>query len=174
MGSGIYSTIVAIIFGIVMGLFRTSRSPFKRLVGWSYVELIRNIPILVWIFIFYYFISDQFIPMLGLDHLEKSTPGFFKAILSLQRWVFMKAHTSRKLSEPVSSPLKTDSGRLQPPSDSQDISRSGTLFCLRQPRGYSRLWPVNSYQRSRTLPSSPLSLFKNSRFRVWNSCPQRF
>jgi polar amino acid transport system permease protein len=78
----IYSTVVAIIFGIVMGLFRTSRSPFKRLVGWSYVELIRNIPILVWIFIFYYFVSDQFIPMIGLDHLEKSTSGVFKAIWS--------------------------------------------------------------------------------------------
>ena len=78
----IYATIVAMIFGIVMGLFRTSRSPFKRLVGWSYVELIRNIPILVWIFIFYYFISDQFIPMIGPDHLEKSAPGFFKDILS--------------------------------------------------------------------------------------------
>ena len=78
----IYSTVVAIILGTVMGLFRTSRSPFKRLVGWSYVELIRNIPILVWIFIFYYFISDQFISMIGLDYMEKSAPGFFKTLLS--------------------------------------------------------------------------------------------
>jgi polar amino acid transport system permease protein len=58
---GIYSIIVAMVIGTVMGLFRTSRSPFKRMVGWSYVEIIRNIPILVWIFIFYFFISDQFI-----------------------------------------------------------------------------------------------------------------
>ncbi len=79
----IYSTIVAMIFGIIMGLFRTSRSPFKRLIGWSYVELIRNIPILVWIFIFYYFISDQFFPIIGLDHLKKSTPGFFQDMVSI-------------------------------------------------------------------------------------------
>lgn len=78
----IYSTIVAMIFGTVMGLFRTSRSPFKRLVGWSYVELIRNIPILVWIFIFYYFISDQFVSMIGSDYLQNSTPGFLKELLS--------------------------------------------------------------------------------------------
>jgi polar amino acid transport system permease protein len=78
----IYATIIAMFFGTVMGLFRTSRSPFKRLVGWSYVELIRNIPILVWIFIFYYFISDQFIPMIEPHHLEKSAPGFFKHIFS--------------------------------------------------------------------------------------------
>jgi len=78
----IYSTIVAMIFGTVMGLFRTSRSPFKRLIGWSYVELVRNIPILVWIFIFYYFISDQFLPIFGLDHLTNSTPERFQDMVS--------------------------------------------------------------------------------------------
>jgi polar amino acid transport system permease protein len=78
----IFSTIVAMIFGTVMGLFRTARSPFKRLVGWSYVELIRNIPILVWIFIFYYFISDQIVSMMGPDHLGNAAAGFLKEILS--------------------------------------------------------------------------------------------
>jgi polar amino acid transport system permease protein len=78
----IFSTIVAMIFGTVMGLFRTARSPFKRLVGWSYVELIRNIPILVWIFIFYYFISDQIVSMMGPDHLGNAATGFLKEILS--------------------------------------------------------------------------------------------
>ncbi len=78
----IFSTIVAMIFGTIMGLFRTSRSPFKRLIGWSYVELVRNIPILVWIFIFYYFISDQFFPIIGLDHLTNSTPGRLQDMVS--------------------------------------------------------------------------------------------
>ena len=78
----IYSTIVAMIFGTIIRLFRTSRSPFKRLIGWSYVELVRNIPILVWIFIFYYFISDQFFPIIGLDHLTNSTPGRLQDMVS--------------------------------------------------------------------------------------------
>lgn len=78
----IYSSILAIIFGTAMGLSRTSRSPFKRMIGWSYVELIRNIPILVWIFIFYYFISDLFIPILGLDSLGTSSSGFFNGLIS--------------------------------------------------------------------------------------------
>jgi polar amino acid transport system permease protein len=78
----ICSTIVAMIFGIIMGLFRTSRSPFWRFIGWGYVELIRNIPVLVWIFIFYYFISDQFFPINGMDHLKKSTPGLFQDMVS--------------------------------------------------------------------------------------------
>jgi len=68
----IWATILAMIFGTIMGLFRVSQGLFNRLISWSYVELIRNIPILVWIFIFYYFISDQIMPFLGLDELVRS------------------------------------------------------------------------------------------------------
>ncbi len=68
----IWATILAMIFGIIMGLFRISHSLFNRLISWCYVELIRNIPILVWIFIFYYFISDQIIALSGLDELARS------------------------------------------------------------------------------------------------------
>jgi polar amino acid transport system permease protein len=68
----IWATLLAMIFGTVMGLLRVSRGLFNRLISWSYVELIRNIPILVWIFIFYFFISDQIMPFLGLDELVRS------------------------------------------------------------------------------------------------------
>jgi polar amino acid transport system permease protein len=78
----IYSIVIAMVIGTVMGLFRTSRSPFRRMVGWSYVEIIRNIPILVWIFIFYFFISDQFIPVIGLDDLAGSKSAFTRDLVS--------------------------------------------------------------------------------------------
>lgn len=95
---GIYSIVVAMVIGTVMGLFRTSRSPFRRMVGWSYVEIIRNIPILVWIFIFYFFISDQFIPIIDLAGSKSSFtrdlvsflfisparfPAFFSGLMAL-------------------------------------------------------------------------------------------
>ena len=78
----IFSIVVAMIIGTVMGLFRTSRSPFRRMVGWSYVEIIRNIPILVWIFIFYFFISDQFLPIIGLDDLTGPKSKFAGDLVS--------------------------------------------------------------------------------------------
>ena len=52
---------------MVMGLFRVSKSRFKRWIGGIYVESIRNLPPLVLIFIFYYFISSQILPILGLE-----------------------------------------------------------------------------------------------------------
>lgn len=63
----IWGTILAAIIGVLMGLCRVSQRLFFRLIGRSYVELIRNMPPLVLIFIFYYFVSSQIMPVFGLD-----------------------------------------------------------------------------------------------------------
>ena len=72
----IWATLFATIIGTVMALFRNSRSLFRRMVGRTYVELIRNMPPLVLVFIVYYFISDQVIRAIGLEGLLRSlSPG---------------------------------------------------------------------------------------------------
>ena len=63
----IWSTLLAVVLGTVVGLFRLSPSLFKRMLGRTYVEGIRNLPPLVLVFIFYFFLSDQIMPLLGLD-----------------------------------------------------------------------------------------------------------
>jgi polar amino acid transport system permease protein len=56
----------AAVIGLVMGVCRTSRTLLPRLVALLYVGLVRNTPPLVFIFIFYFFISSQLVPLLGL------------------------------------------------------------------------------------------------------------
>lgn len=63
----LWGTILATIFGTIMGLCRVSHSLFNRLIGWTYVELTRNLPPLVLIFIFYYFLSGPIMTALGVD-----------------------------------------------------------------------------------------------------------
>jgi polar amino acid transport system permease protein len=63
----LWASVLALVIGTVMGLFRVSGSRFRRFLGWGYVELIRNMPILVWVFIFYYFISDQLFQIIDLE-----------------------------------------------------------------------------------------------------------
>lgn len=63
----IWGTLLAAIFGLWMGLMRTSTRLFNRLIGQSYVELIRNLPPLVLVMIFYFFVSDQIFPLLGVE-----------------------------------------------------------------------------------------------------------
>jgi polar amino acid transport system permease protein len=77
----VWSTLLAMVFGFIAGILRTTPRLFNRLVGRSYVELIRNVPPLVLIFIFYFFVSDQIIPLLGVDEfIRSSSPGTQKVI----------------------------------------------------------------------------------------------
>lgn len=62
-----WSTIAAAIIGLVMGLCRTSSNLFLRMTARLYVEIIRNTPPLIFIFVFYFFISGQIMPLLGVD-----------------------------------------------------------------------------------------------------------
>jgi len=68
----VWATLLAAILGWVMGILRTTRRLFNRLVARTYVELIRNMPPLVLIFIFYFFVSDQIMPILGVDEFIRS------------------------------------------------------------------------------------------------------
>jgi polar amino acid transport system permease protein len=68
----VWSTLLAIVFGFITGIMRTTPRLFNRLVGRSYVELIRNVPPLVLIFIFYFFVSDQIMPILGVEEFIRS------------------------------------------------------------------------------------------------------
>lgn len=63
---------LAAIVGLAFGLMRTSKRLFPRLVAGLYVETVRNMPPLVFIFIFYFFLSAQVMPLLGVDRLAAS------------------------------------------------------------------------------------------------------
>lgn len=78
-----WGLILASLIGLVMGLCRTSQDPFLRLVSRGYVELIRNIPPLVFIFTFYFFISSQIIPWIGLDRVHESVPAYLRGPLEV-------------------------------------------------------------------------------------------
>jgi len=78
----LWSTILAFVFGTGMGLLRTGRSRFGRMMGWGYVEIIRNIPVLVWIFIFYYFISDQLVRAIPVDDYLRNAPEAIQSTVS--------------------------------------------------------------------------------------------
>lgn len=71
----VWTTVLAVVIGVVMGFLKMSRSRFRRWVGSVYVQLTRNTPPLVLVFIFYYFIGDQLLPGIGLETLlERQSP----------------------------------------------------------------------------------------------------
>jgi polar amino acid transport system permease protein len=79
----VWATLLAVVFGAVTGLMRVSARLFWRLIGGSYVELIRNMPPLVLVFIFYFFVSDQIMPLLGVEDFVRSRPDGVQDVLAL-------------------------------------------------------------------------------------------
>lgn len=69
----VWATILASVIGVVMGYWRTSENLTLRILSRGYVELIRNLPPLVFIFIFYFFISSQIFPALGIDNIDTTS-----------------------------------------------------------------------------------------------------
>ena len=66
----VWATLLATVIGIVMGYWRTCGNLTLRIISRGYVELIRNIPPVVFIFIFFFFISSQIFPAMGLDDID--------------------------------------------------------------------------------------------------------
>ncbi|MFO7750687.1 MAG: amino acid ABC transporter permease [Desulfobacteraceae bacterium] len=64
--------VLSIVMGSLSALARLSRFPVLKFLAWTYVELIRNTPLLVQIFVFYFVIS----PVLGIS-------AFFSAVIAL-------------------------------------------------------------------------------------------
>ncbi len=81
----VWGGLLAALIGGVVGVCRGAHSLFLRLISRAYVELIRNIPPLVFIFIFYFFISGQIMPLLNVeDRIATAGP----ATLGILTWLF--------------------------------------------------------------------------------------
>ena len=62
-----WSVAGAFVLGLAGGLMRSAGRLLWRMLGATYVELVRNTPPLVLIFIFFYFVGEQIFPRLGVN-----------------------------------------------------------------------------------------------------------
>jgi len=78
-----WSAVIALLLGAAAGLARTSRSLYLRLMGATYVELCRNLPPLVLVFLCYFFLADQIAPALGIQDALRNAPAGARSIAGL-------------------------------------------------------------------------------------------
>ena len=71
--------------GTVMGVARGSEKLLFRLLGGAYVMLVRNIPPIVFVFVFVYFIASQIMPTLAIGDRVASLPQGWQTLLE---WMF--------------------------------------------------------------------------------------
>lgn len=63
----LYSSILALILGVILGMSRVSQNLTVRMLARTYLEFLRNVPPVVIIFIFFFFLSEQLISALNLE-----------------------------------------------------------------------------------------------------------
>lgn len=66
----LWAGVLALLAGFAVALARVSQSLYLRLLARSFIELMRNLPPLVIIFLFYFFLADQLIPLFGTARID--------------------------------------------------------------------------------------------------------
>ncbi len=62
-----YASIPALALGVMLGLARTANNLVVNLLARTYLECLRNIPPVVIVFIFYFFLSEQLVAAFGIE-----------------------------------------------------------------------------------------------------------
>jgi len=70
----VWAMVFGFLIGTVSGVMGAKGSFGQRVISRLYVETIRNIPSLVLLIIFYYFVSSQFLDTIGLDRYLREAP----------------------------------------------------------------------------------------------------
>ncbi|TVQ35360.1 MAG: amino acid ABC transporter permease [Geminicoccaceae bacterium] len=78
----IWASIIALIVGTLMAIARISPLPSVAWLARTYVELVRNLPPLVFIFIFFFFLSTPISNQLGLADWARALEGTQRSIVT--------------------------------------------------------------------------------------------
>jgi len=149
----LYAGLLALPTGLCMPLARTSRSLFWRLIGRTYIELMRNLPPLVIIFLVYFFLVDQVTPFLWLEDVTRnaqpatlhflsvfvappsSLSAFLSAVVTLA--VFESAYIAEIIRSGIES---VDKGQWEA-AHALGLTRRQTLKNIILPQGFRRILP---------------------------------
>ncbi len=150
IGVSVLAWIIALVVGVVVGVLRTSRIGWIELIcGW-YVEVFRNIPLLVQMFL-WYFVFPEVIPESLGDMIKQADPIwsiFWTAVVCLGLF------TSSRIAEQVRAGI-TALPRGQ--------SMAATALGLTRPQVYRYvLLPMTARMVMPPLTSEALNLVKNS------------
>lgn len=91
----IWATVLGSVLGTLSGIMGARGDFFQRFLSRTYVEIVRNVPSLVLLIIFYYFVSSQFLDLLGLDQWLRQQPIKTQAVV---QWMMADPSRSMPLS----------------------------------------------------------------------------
>ncbi len=164
----IWGGLLATLLGGAVGLCRVSHSLFRRLVGTTYVGLIRNTPPLVLVFITYFFLSDQILPLLKLDAAVRSlSPKLQGAIewaaapparlsLFLSAVLTLAAYEGAYIAEIIRAGIQSVERGQWEASSALGFSRREQMIHIILPQAFQRILPPLAGQFISTIKDSAI------------------
>jgi glutamate/aspartate transport system permease protein len=93
--------IFALVLGSIVGVMRTLPSKVSQRLGWCYVELFRNIPFLVQLFLWYFVLPELVPKAAGLWLKQLPNASFFTTVVALS--FYMSARVAEQLRSGIDS-----------------------------------------------------------------------
>ncbi len=164
----IWSVMLALIIGTVMGIWRISPRPLLRMIAGSYVGLIRNIPPLVLIFIFYFFLGDQIMQATGITELSYSLDDNSSPIINilfgpveqlpafLSGVITMSLFEGAYITEIIRSGIESVEKEQWEASAALGFNRRNQLIHIILPQAFSRSLPPLAGQFISTIKDSSI------------------
>ncbi|WP_027722928.1 amino acid ABC transporter permease [Maridesulfovibrio zosterae] len=164
----IWSVFSALIIGTIMGIWRTSPRPLLRMISGSYVGLIRNIPPLVLIFIFYFFLGDQIMRATGITELsyslnDKTSPVLnvlFGSVEQLPAFlsgvITMSLFEGAYITEIIRAGIESIEEEQWEASAALGFNRRNQLIHIILPQAFSRCLPPLAGQFISTIKDSSI------------------
>ncbi|MEQ6916628.1 amino acid ABC transporter permease [Halomonas aquatica] len=141
--------IIAFVLGSAVGILRTVPSRLVRTLAAAYVELFRNIPLLVQLFVWYFVVPELLPEDLGLwVKRDMPNPEYWTAVVALG------AYTAARVAEQVRSGIETISKDLVNAGLAIGLTPLQNYLYIRLPISYRIIVPP--------LTSEFLTIFKNS------------
>ena len=141
--------VIALTLGSLVGIARTLPNPTLRRLATAYVELFRNIPVLVQMFV-WFFVVPELVPEAAGKWLKRDLPHpeFFSAMLCLG------LYTASRVAEQVRSGINSVPSGLSAAARASGLSLPQTYRYILLPLGFRIIVPP--------LTSEFLGIFKNT------------
>ncbi len=139
--------ILALVWGSILGIIRSTNNKPARILANSYVEIFRNIPLMVQLFLWFHVVPELF-PAEVSTWLKQDLPSWLLAIIGLG------LYTSSRISEHVYAAILTIPKGYTMAGLSLGLSNWQNYFHIRLPLAYQIIKP--------TLTSEAMNIVKNS------------
>lgn len=145
----IYAWIIAFSLGSVIGILRTLDNKILRLIGTVYVEIFRNIPLLVQLFM-WYFVIPELLPADAQLYVKRGMPDpqFWTAVLALG------LYTASRVAEQARSGIESIPRGQRAAALAMGFTTAQVYRYVLLPIGYRTVIP--------SLTNDFLGVFKNS------------